>query len=124
MQSQTHAEQTGYHQLSKLLRENVQFAIAEFERRLSEYDAMTGKTWEYADYISLNDPSARLERLRLHIQEVAQRTIAIEGRSQNVTAVNQNYLDSLKKEETQLNQQVNGSSFSHFRRNSIEFRRD
>lgn len=85
---------------------------------------MTGTTWDYADYISLDDPSARLARLRLHIQEVAQRTISIEGRSRTVSAVNQNYLDSLKKEEQQLNQQVNGSSYSHFRRNSIEFRRD
>lgn len=85
---------------------------------------MTGTTWQYADYISLDDPTARLARLRLHIQEVAQRTIAIEGRSQNVTAVNQSYLDSLKKEERELNQQINGASYSTFRRNSITFRRD
>lgn len=81
-------------------------------------------TWDYADYISLDDPSARLDRLRLHIQEVSQRTIGIEGRSQNVTAVNPTYLKMLKEEEKELNERVNSSQFGSFRRNTVEFRRD
>lgn len=85
---------------------------------------MANNTWDYADYISLDDPSARLDRLRLHITEVSQRTIGIEGRSSNVSAVNPTYLKNLKEEESKLTERVNASQYGSFRRNTIEFRRD
>ena len=81
-------------------------------------------TWQYADYISYTDNSSRLARLRLHIQEVAQRTISIEGRSSTVSAVNQQYLNSLKGEETELAQLVEPTRTSTYRRNPVTFRRD
>ncbi|QDT95543.1 hypothetical protein [Gimesia aquarii] len=81
-------------------------------------------TWQYADYMSEPDVSSRLSRLRLHIQEVAQRTVAIEGRSKNVSAVDAQYLNSLRSEEKQLTEVVDAAQYSTFRRNHVTFRRD
>lgn len=58
--------------------------------------------WQYADWITLDDPAARLERLRLHIVEVTQRTMGTSSRGQAVTAVDTNYLKGLREDESKL----------------------
>lgn len=76
--------------------------------------------WNYANWISEDDPTERLRLLRLHIAEVANRTVGTEGRSQTVTQVDGNYLQKLMIQEEQLKQEVGGSLFAS---NPIEFRR-
>ena len=76
--------------------------------------------WNYASWISEDDPTERLRLLRLHIAEVTNRTVGIEGRSQNVTAVDGKYLQRLLDKEDQLKMEASGSCFAS---NPIEFRR-
>lgn len=76
--------------------------------------------WNYSSWISEDDPTERLRLLRLHIAEVTGRTVGIEGRSQNVTAVDARYLQRLMDQEEQLKGQVSGTMFAS---NDIEFKR-
>lgn len=76
--------------------------------------------WNYANWISEDEPTERLRLLRLHITEVTSRTVGIEGRSQNVSAVDSKYLQRLMDQEAQLKLEVGGSLFAS---NPIEFRR-
>lgn len=68
-------------------------------------------TWQYADYITL-DGTDRLTRLRLHIQEVSQHVMGTGARSKSVTAVDSNYLESLRTEETRLTDRRDGRDFA------------
>ena len=69
-------------------------------------------TWQYADWITLDDQSARLTRLRLHIVEVSKRVIGTATRSQSVTAANQQYLDGLRADEKTLISSVSRPSMA------------
>ncbi len=64
--------------------------------------------WTYADWITYSDAdlSAKLTRLRLHIQEVSQRVAAVEGRTHKMTEANQDYLQALLKREKELAEEV------------------
>lgn len=68
--------------------------------------------WQYADWITLDDLSQRLVRLRLHIQEVSQRVMGTSTRNQAVTAANQGYLDRLMSEEKTLTTSVSRPSMA------------
>ena len=62
-------------------------------------------TYTYGDYITLDSPSARLTRLRLHIVEVSEAVLSPnlsgDGKSVDYTAMQQ-YLRDLKAEESRL----------------------
>lgn len=75
--------------------------------------------WQYADYITL-DGADRLTRLQLHIVEVSNHTIGTAARSKSVSAVDQQYLASLRKEEKELKDQRDGNNFA---RNKTRFGR-
>lgn len=78
---------------------------------------MSGATWTYADWIQLDDKSARLTRLRLHITEVSQHIMGFSARGQSVTAASERYLAGLKVDEQQLDRTVNGRNLA---RNKVE----
>lgn len=76
-------------------------------------------TWLYADYVTL-DGAERLTRLRLHIAEVSQRVMGTTSRAAGVTAVDTNYLQSLRAEEQRLTDRRDTRAFA---RNKAKFGR-
>lgn len=62
--------------------------------------------WTYADWITKTDASERLTRLRLHIQEVSQKTIGAKTRTGAFFPVDPTYLKGLKDDEKQLTREV------------------
>lgn len=63
--------------------------------------------WTYADWITFNDLTTRLTRLRLHIVEVSQHVMGTSTRGQSVTAADQRYLAELRTTEATLDRTVN-----------------
>jgi hypothetical protein len=60
--------------------------------------------WTYSDYITYTDDSAKLTRLRLHIQEVSDaigRELSGDGKSKSENNITQ-YLKDLRAEEKEL----------------------
>lgn len=74
--------------------------------------------WSYADWITLDDLTARLTRLRLHIVEVSQHIMGTSTRGQSVTAANQEYLNGLRATEATLMSTVTRPSIA---RNKARF---
>ena len=64
--------------------------------------------WQYSDYLTLDDPQAKIERLRLHIVEVSDRLLeytsrsGLDGMSWSRSSNLSQYLQSLKTELNQL----------------------
>lgn len=79
--------------------------------------------WNYSNWITQTDPAERLRLLRLHIAEVSDRTVAIEGRSSNVTQVDAKYLQRLMDQEESLKAEAGESGGTAFASNPIEFLR-
>ena len=74
--------------------------------------------WTYADWITYDDLTTRLTRLRLHIVEVSQHVMGTSTRGQSVTAADQRYLADLRSTETQLMSTVSRPSIA---RNKAKF---
>ena len=74
--------------------------------------------WDYDDYITLTDQSAKLTRLRLHIQEVSARirnSTSADGKSSDSHTLME-YLKVLKAEESSLSSSLgSGGSVSKVR---------
>lgn len=80
--------------------------------------------WAYSNWITL-DGADRLTRLRLHIQEVSDFTQGTAARGISVTAVDQQYLANLMKEEKELTSRfVGDGSGGGFAYSNIKFVRD
>lgn len=77
--------------------------------------------WTYADWVTYPTGSDRLTRLRLHIQEVSQYSLASKTRKGEVSAVTPEYMQSLQAEERRLTPAVEGRSLV---RNLARFARD
>lgn len=69
-------------------------------------------TWQYADWITLDDQAARLTRLRLHIVEVSQHIQGTSQRGTAVTAADQLYLKGLRDDEKTLTGTVSRPSIA------------
>lgn len=79
--------------------------------------------WEYSDYVTLDDPSTRLARLRLHIQEVSDRVLSVTGGlGGDVSASPTDYLKELKKEEASLMTKTGNASGNSYARTQARFR--
>lgn len=69
-------------------------------------------TWEYGDYITIDNKQARRKRLQLHIQEVAQAMSGFQSRntgdgwSYSKFGSLQNYYESLLKQYASLNSEL------------------
>jgi len=66
--------------------------------------------WTYADWITQTDQTTRLERLRLHISEVSQKTVGSKTRTSAYFPVDTSYLKMLTEKEQQLAKQVEPST--------------
>ncbi len=67
---------------------------------------MTQTLWTYADWRRQGTPAARLERLRLHIEEVSQYAIGSKSRNGSATFPADDYLKRLEAKEAELAVQV------------------
>ena len=74
--------------------------------------------WTYADWITYDDLTTRLERLRLHIVEVSQHVVGSSLRGRSVTPANQKYLTELRAEEKTLTGSISRPSIA---RNKAKF---
>lgn len=79
--------------------------------------------WTYSDWITQTNQATRLTRLRLHIQEVSEKTLGSKTRTGAYFPVSDEYLKSLKDDEKTLAKQVEASTVPSFARSLTRCRR-
>jgi hypothetical protein len=80
--------------------------------------------WTYADWITQTDQTTRLERLRLHISEVSQKTVGSKTRTGAYFPVDTAYLKMLTENERTLAKQVEPSTSPSIARSFAQCRRE
>lgn len=80
--------------------------------------------WTYADWITQTDQTTRLERLRLHIAEVSQKTVGSKTRTGAYFPVDTAYLKMLTENERTLAKRVEPSMSPSIARSSALCRRE
>lgn len=78
--------------------------------------------WAYSDWVTKTDPSDRLTRLRLHIQEVSEAIQDVSGGGRSIGGVPHQYLEQLREDERKLDGIVAAKSGKK-RRTRVRFTR-
>ena len=78
--------------------------------------------WTYSNWITKTDDSDRLTTLRLHIQEVSEYIVRVQGGEGMETELNREYMPMLLAKEQQLNDLVRSTTtFRYGGRNRARF---